>query len=288
MKMMQRHKWLIFLTCLVAAAIISMLFLIIKSQTHLRTGNRSNSIPTLYLHGWGASAKSTNSMINYAQRNQGAKKVLTATVLANGQVELSGDWPANTRHPLVQIVMKDNRNGNYQVTREWFYHVILALQKAYHIRQYNTVSHSMGNLTTIYYQLKYGSVQKLPRLHKQVNLAGHFDGIIGMDDQPNKNYFLADGSPKIQNRNYRYLLKQRNNFPANQVQILNIFGNLEDGTNSDGDVSEVSARSLKYLLQGRYKRYTEIEIKGKKGQHSQLHENKQVDQAIGRFLWNVK
>lgn len=142
----------------------------------------------------------------------------------------------------------------------------------------------MGNLTTMFYQMKYGSNLKLPKLKKQVNLGGHFDGIVGMDDKINRNYLLASGRPKYLNASYRYLLKYRQNYPSG-VQVLNIFGNKGDGTNSDGDVSVVSARSLRYLLRGKVSSYREIEVKGAGGQHSQLHENPKVDQAIGRFLW---
>ncbi|MDF7639405.1 alpha/beta hydrolase [Lactobacillus sp. ESL0791] len=246
--------------------------------------NRGTVVPTLYLHGWGASARSTNSMIAYAEKHNGAQKVLTATILRDGRVRLKGAWAANVKRPLIQVVMQDNKNGDYYQTREWFYNLIVLLQKKYRIRRYNIVAHSMGNLTTIFYQMKYGSRKNLPRLQKQVDLGGHFDGIIGMDDQPNRNKILADGRPKYLNKSYKYLLKNRKNYPRG-VAILNIFGNKEDGTNSDGDVSVVSARSLAYLVRGRARSYREVEIKGANGQHSKLHENPRVDRLIGNFLW---
>lgn len=249
------------------------------------SGDRSASVPTLYLHGYGAGANSAKSMMAYAQAHQGATKVLVARISPQGRVRLSGHWPKGAKHPLIQVLMEDNQNSNYQETSRWFYNLITLLQKKYQIQRYNTVAHSMGNLTTMYYQVKYGQRKDLPRLNKQVNIAGHFDGIIGIDDRPNKNYFLANGRPRYEDRYYRYLLSKRNSYPRH-VRILNIYGNLNNGTNSDGDVTNVSARSLKYLLRGRYQNYQELEIKGRKGQHSQLHDhNYQVNQAIGQFLW---
>ncbi|MDF7672651.1 alpha/beta hydrolase [Lactobacillus sp. ESL0701] len=245
--------------------------------------DRSGSTPTIYLHGWGASGKSTDSMIAYAEKHNHARKVLTAKVKRDGQISLEGTWPEGTMHPLIQLVFVDNKNGDYDVTREWFHHLIILLQKKYRIKRYNTVAHSMGNLTTMFYQMKYGNSDKLPRLNKQVNLGGHFDGILGMDDKANRNYLLSSGRPRYLNASYRYLLKHRQNYPKN-VSVLNIFGNKEDSTNSDGDVSVISARSLRYLLRGKVN-YQEIEVKGAGGQHSQLHENSRVDQAIGQFLW---
>ncbi|WEV50726.1 alpha/beta hydrolase [Lactobacillus sp. ESL0731] len=246
--------------------------------------DHSDSTPTIYLHGWGASGKSTDSMIAYAEKHNNAHQVLTAKVKRDGTIILRGTWPKGIAHPIIQLVFADNKNGNYYLTREWFYHLIVLLQKKYRIKHYNTVAHSMGNLTTMFYQVKYGSNSKLPKLRKQVNLGGHFDGIVGMDDKINHNYLLSSGRPKYLNASYRYLLKYRQNYPSG-VQVLNVFGNKGDGTNSDGDVSVVSARSLRYLLRGKVSSYREIEVKGAGGQHSQLHENPKVDQAIGRFLW---
>ncbi|WP_263317189.1 alpha/beta hydrolase [Leuconostoc carnosum] len=114
--------------------------------------------------------------------------------------------------------------------------------------------------------MNHGSNDKLPKLEKQVNLAGHFDGIIRLDDKVNRNYFLKTGAPRYQNDSFRDLYQHRNNYPKKQVDILNIYGNLDDGTNSDGRVSNVSSRSLKYILQDRYHSYREIEIHGAMGQ----------------------
>lgn len=252
-----------------------------------QVNDRSESIPTLYMHGYGAGARSSNGMIAYASNHQGATKVLTARIDSDGHVTLSGKWPKGTRHPLIQVLQMDNTYYNYHVTSKWFYNLIILLQRRYHIRRYNTISHSMGNITTMFYQVKYGHNTKLPKLNKQVNIAGHFDGIIGIDDKVNRNYFLQDGKPRYINSYYKYLLNHRHGYPSG-VKILNVFGNLENGSNSDGDVTNISARSLKYLLRDKYMSYQEIEIKGKGGQHSQLHENSQVDRYIGNFLWKNK
>ena len=257
-----------------------------KRQTKydLQKTRRAEATPTIYLHGYGAGAHSTASMIAYAEKHNGAHKVLTARISAAGKVNLQGYWRPQTKRPLIQVILTDNKNSDYLVTREWFHNLILSLQHKYHIKHYNTVAHSMGNLMTLSYQLKYGQKQGLPQLKKQVNLGAPFNGIIGIDDQPNHNYLLHNGRPKYMTQSYRALLKERHNFPS-KAAVLNIYGNKEDGTNSDDDVSCVSAQSLRYLLRGKVN-YREIEIKGAKGQHSQLHENPKVDRYIGQFLWS--
>lgn len=252
---------------------------------HNQKTSHSDTTPTIYLHGYGAGARSTNSMISYAEQHDSAHKVLTATILKNGQVKLTGSWPKNTKRPLIQVVLKDNTNNDYFVTREWIHNLLLLLKRKYHITQYNTVAHSMGNLTLLFYQVKYGRVAKLPQLKKQVNLGAPFNGIIGLDDQPNRNHLEQNNKPKYSSSAYQYLLKHRDGYPTG-VHILNIFGNKEDGTNSDDAVSVTSARSLHYLLRKKARSYREVEIKGAGGQHSKLHENKTVDTYIGHFLWH--
>lgn len=118
-----------------------------------------------------------------------------------------------------------------------------------------------------------------------MNIAGHFDGILGMDDQANQNRLKASGEPVTMNATYRQLLALRQVVPAKQLQILNIYGDLGDGSHSDGRVSNVSSQSLAYLLQGRAKSYREVKITGEKAQHSALHANAQVDHQVGQFLW---
>ena len=289
-----KKKWLIGLSSIfVLLLIITVLFHTYEQKnSHMATeevssGNMKKThfiaTPTIYLHGYGAGAHSSAGMIAYAERHNGAHKVLTAKISPTGKVELQGNWPRKTKRPLIQVILQDNKNSNYYTTREWFHNLILCLKQKYHIKQYNTVAHSMGNIMTLSYQLKYGQDRNLPRLKKQVNLGAPFNGIIGLDEKPNHNYLLKNGKPKYMTQSYQYFLTHRHNFP-NNVSVLNIFGNKENGTNSDDDVSCVSAQSLRYLLRGKVN-YHEVEIKGAGGQHSKLHDNYKVDQIIGQFLW---
>ena len=47
------------------------------------------------------------------------------------------------------------------------------------------VAHSYGNMAIVYYMLQHGSDTSLPKLVKQVDIAGHFNGIIGIDEPEN-------------------------------------------------------------------------------------------------------
>ena len=118
----------------------------------------------------------------------------------------------------------------------------------------------------------------------QVDIAGHFNGILGMDDAPNRMKLKADGEPTKINGHYRELLGLRHDKQLKTLEILNIYGDKNDGTHSDGDVSNASSKSLRYLVP-QVKSYQEKRIVGPQAQHSKLHDNPQVDKLLVKFLW---
>ncbi len=112
------------------------------------------------------------------------------------------------------------------------------------------VAHSYGNMAIVYYMLQHGSDTSLPKLVKQVDIAGHFNGIIGIDEP--ENITLDDeGKPSCMTESYQELLSLGNHYPQGQVEVLNIFGNT--GKGSDERVTNLSSQSLGYLLKGHVK-----------------------------------
>lgn len=269
-------------------AIVGLLGWYFAANTPPTKVSARDQVPTFYLHGWGGTANSTNRMIKAAEQQKDATKVLTAKVSSTGQVALIGNWHAQVKRPIIQVLFQNNKQGNYQITSRWFKKVLVAVNQQHHFKQFNVVAHSMGNLTLAYYLLNNAQNAKLPQLAKQVNIAGHFDGILGMDDQANQNRLKASGEPVKMNATYRQLLALRQVVPAKQLQILNIYGDLGDGSHSDGRVSNVSSQSLAYLLKTRAKSYREVKVTGKQAQHSALHANTQVDHQVSQFLWGNK
>ena len=47
---------------------------------------------------------------------------------------------------------------------------------------------------------------------------------------------------------YPDLQQLKDIYKGQEIEVLNIYGDLQDGTNSDGRVSNSSSKSLKYLL----------------------------------------
>ena len=105
----------------------------------------------------------------------------------------------------------------------------------------------MGNLEFANYIRRYHAQKDFPGVEHWVSMARHYDGIVGINDEPTKTKIDAKtGKPSRMEPEYRALLSLRNIFPR-ETNVLNIFGNLENGTNSDGD-GRVDKKALIRLL----------------------------------------
>ncbi len=145
----------------------------------------------------------------------------------------------------------------------------------------------MGNMSFAFYMKNYGDDRHLPQLKKEVNIAGVYNGILNMNENVNEIIVDKQGKPSRMNAAYRQLLSLHKIYCGKEIEVLNIYGDLEDGSHSDGRVSNSSSQSLQYLLRGSTKSYQEMKFKGAKAQHSQLHENKDVANEIIQFLWGT-
>lgn len=242
-------------------------------------------IPTFFFHGWGGSYRSEEQMTHAIQHAGVTQTIIRADVTTHGQVRLRQRLPRTARNPLIEVNFLDNRHADYQLTSRWAAKVFQTVQQQYPFHKFNVVAHSMGNMTFMYYLVNHAAVQSAPHLNKQVALAGHFNGILGYDDRPNRMQLNAAGRPQPMNPEYRPLLPLRQTYPRSAA-VLNIYGDRHDGTHSDGAVSNASSQSLRYLVRSRARSYREQKIVGTRAQHSQLHENSQVDRLLINFLWH--
>ena len=249
-----------------------------KPLTKAEKKAQSKETVTFFFHGYGSSINAEKHMANAAKQAGKTNEVLEATVNENGAVEIKGKLADNPKNPIVLVGFADNRNPDYHKDGWYAYKAVKAAQKKLGFSKMNLVGHSMGNMAISYMIMDYSAKKKFPTIKKQVDIAGHFNGIVGMD----KNTPIdASGKPKKMNSTYQELTKLRQVYPKG-IDVLNIYG--DTGKKSDGSVYNNSSRSLKYLLI-KAKSYKEVKIAGKGGQHSRLHENSQVDQVLQKFLW---
>lgn len=241
-----------------------------------------SSRPTIFFHGWGSSSRAERHMANEAKKAGVTQTIIEAKVAKDGTVTLKGIIPKDAVNPIVLVNFDNNRGASTQDQGDYAYAVVKALQDKYGITEMNMVGHSYGNMAIVYYMLQHGNDTSLPKLVKQVDIAGHFNGIIGMNEP--ENITLDDeGKPSSMTESYQELLSLGNHYPQGQVEVLNIYGNT--GKGSDGRVRNLSSQSLAYLLKGHVKSYQEKEITGPDGQHSKLHETALVDKPLIAFLW---
>ena len=262
------------------------LFLVSKLQT--RELNSRDYIqsrtPTLFFHGYGSSANAEKHMVEAARQAGVTQSIIIATVDSHAQVTLKGDIPKDAINPIVMVEFKDNRNPNYAQDGEYAAAVVRELQARYGFKKMNFVAHSMGNMSILFYLLEHVQNEELPQLQKQVNIANHVNGLEGMDLPANLTIIDSKtGQPSAMSDSYQKLLGLREIYPQDQVDVLNIYGDFKN--QSDGSVLNVSSRSLKYLVIDNAKSYQEKRVTGPLAQHSQLHENPEVDRLLIDFLW---
>ena len=124
------------------------------------------------------------------------------------------------------------------------------------------VAHSMGNLTLGYYMLNYAGDESLPKLNKQVNTGAPYNGILGRNDEPNEVKLDENGKPDQMKQEYKDLQQMKYNYPKKSVDVLNVYGDLQDGSHSDGKVTNQSSLSLKSLLNGYVNSYRTFKVEG--------------------------
>lgn len=250
---------------------------------------RQSTVPTIFVHGWGSGAHAEDKMAKAAVRAGVTKTIVRANVDRQGKVTFNRHIPHGAINPIVEVNLEDNKLSHYQSNYTKGYHhggtyvknVVTALEGQGNFPAINLVGHSMGNLEIANYIND--NAGHLPKIDHLVAIAGHYNGLVGQATAEG-NINTTTGKPVHEDSSYRALLSLRNNFPRN-TRVLNIYGNLDDGSKSDGDVPVNSAKSLKYLVAGRAKSYQELELHGKSAQHSKLHNNNhQVDQALINFL----
>ncbi|WP_421487226.1 alpha/beta hydrolase [Limosilactobacillus fermentum] len=241
-----------------------------------------STTPTLFFHGFGSSANAKDHIAKAAQKAGVTKTIIRANVTKQGTVNLVGMIKKGAINPIVEVNFADNRNSDYQVDARYAKNVVVALQERYGFKEMNMVGHSMGNMAITFYLVNNANDKKLPQLKKQVDIAGHFDGILGYDQPAGLSINQKTGEPNKMTDSFKELLKLRQVYPR-QAAVLNLYGDIGNG--SDGRVANISSETLKYLVSGRAKSYQAHRFTGKQAQHSKLHSNAQVDRYLIDFLW---
>ena len=107
----KRKNLLLYVATMVAGCLAIILFTyqkvqspVIKAGQAVEKKYSAMPVPTLYIHGWHGNERSTDQLIESAEDEKGAKKVLKVKVSPQGATTYSGKWNSDVKHPLIQVV----------------------------------------------------------------------------------------------------------------------------------------------------------------------------------------
>lgn len=243
----------------------------LKNENYLQT-------PTLFFHGYSGNYFTFNGMINRFEKLGLGKNKCLILVTSNGKLIFKGKPQS-----LMQVVFLNNKvDVDHQV--KWIWKILNHLKYKFNILNVNVIAHSMGCISILKYLNQFGYTSLNSKVEKVVTLGAPFnDEIIGENTPYIEEHPLTKNGPIDMTALYHWMQQHRINLPL-EIKFLNIAGNLQNGSLSDGQVSLDSARSLRYLMRDAAKQYHEFILKGDEASHSGLHENDEVDQRIKRFL----
>ncbi|MDO1605773.1 alpha/beta hydrolase [Lactobacillus sp. YT155] len=242
----------------------------------------SDQIPTLFVHGFRGGDYTTEKMVIASLGKTGADDFLKVKVSRFGRITYEGTW-TNNKYPLVQIVFQDKFTIS-QIMSHWIVEVLKDLTKNFAFEKYYAVGHSLGAVALTLAEISVSTKFYLPKIDKLVLIAGPFAGVIGLGDLPNINHLNEKGRPVFMGFTFVQLMLTKKKFPKD-VDVINIYGNVNDFSNSDKYVSVTSARSISYILKDHVRSFEEYEVLGNRGEHSQMHDDGEILTAMTQFLF---
>lgn len=243
---------------------------------------KQTSVPTLFIHGYGGTEGSFNGMLSRFEANGHGKKILTVTVQPDGSVSDNGTWEDQSEKPMIQVLFADNKNNEWNQA-DWVKSVLSYLSSTYQIEEVNIVGHSMGGVSSFRYLITYGSDESLPKVNKFVAIGAPFNDFVTGNEAQGLDALAQEG-PWVSSQRYSDFAAAIQQYPK-ATPMLNIVGDLEDGSEGDGTVPIRSGLSIGHLMQTNAIDYREKIITGPQASHSLLHENTQVDKLVADFLW---
>lgn len=245
----------------------------------VKKASAKSAVPTVFIHGYGGTINSFGGMIQRLTNEGKTKREMLITVQPDGTLKVDGQLSKKKDNPSIQVLFTANKDNEWNQT-EWIYGVLKYL-KQQGVDQVNLVGHSMGGVSSLRYLTTYGQPNDAPTIRKFISIGAPFNDFTesaeSIDD------VLANG-PAVEASRYTDYSNGIENVPS-KLPILLLAGKLNADTATDGTVPLNSALATYSLLKAhgnpiKYQIFT-----GPNAQHSQLHENLEVDKAVANFLW---
>lgn len=244
--------------------------------------NVKSDVPTVFIHGYGGTINSFGGMIQRLTTEGKTKKEMLITVQPDGTLQVDGKLSKKKDNPSIQVLFAANKDNEWNQT-EWIYGVLKYL-KQQGVNQVNLVGHSMGGVSSLRYLTTYGQPNDASTIKKFISIGAPFNDFTDTANQQSVNELLQNGPSQLASRYVDYQ-NGIENVPS-ELPILLLAGKLNEQATSDGTVPLNSALATYSLLKAHGNPIEYQIFTGVNAQHSQLHENHQVDQVVAKFLWN--
>ncbi|MBC1457202.1 alpha/beta hydrolase [Listeria newyorkensis] len=254
----------------------------VKQALNISSSTSSDDEPIVFIHGFdGSNWTFFTTTVRYSATNF-ATRSLTLLVRENGDIEASGVYDKGMKRPMIRVNF-ENPRSIIPNNATWFSKAMDTLKSDYGIEKVDIVAHSYGGLTFVNFLQKYNyQSDSYPKVDKFTAIGTPFNGSSVSSDGETP-YDLTATGPKKESAYFQEMMKRKAKIPAN-LQVLNIVGDLDDGSRSDGPVAVDSAKSAAFLFSKND--YREVLFTGRFAQHSWLHANIGVDREIKAFLEN--
>ncbi len=244
------------------------------------TAFKKSTVPTVFIHGYGGTINSFGGMIQRLSSERKTTKEMLITVQSDGSLKVDGDLSKKKDNPSIQVLFTANKDTEWNQT-EWIYTVLKYL-KQQGVEQVNLVGHSMGGVSSLRYLTTYGQPNDASTINKFISIGAPFNDFTESSESIDD--VLRNG-PSVKAGRYIDYQNGIANVP-NKLPILLLAGKINQETVTDGTVPLNSALATFSLLKDhgnpiKYQIFT-----GPNAQHSQLHENLNVDKTVVDFLWN--
>lgn len=219
-------------------------------------------------------------MIQRLSSERKTTKEMLITVQSDGSLKVDGELSKKKDNPTIQVLFTANKDTEWNQT-EWIYTVLKYL-KQQGVDQVNLVGHSMGGVSSLRYLTTYGQPKDASTINKFISIGAPFNDFTESSESIDD--VLRNG-PSVKAGRYIDYQNGIANVP-NKLPILLLAGKINQETVTDGTVPLNSALAIFSLLKDhgnpiKYQIFT-----GPNAQHSQLHENLNVDKTVADFLWN--
>ncbi|MBU5359763.1 alpha/beta fold hydrolase [Enterococcus raffinosus] len=250
------------------------------TQKKVEKNFKKSAVPTVFIHGYGGTINSFGGMIQRLSNERKTKKEMLITVQSDGSLKVDGELSKKKDNPSIQVLFTANKDTEWNQT-EWIYTVLKYL-KQQGVDQVNLVGHSMGGVSSLRYLTTYGQPNDTPTINKFISIGAPFNDFTESSESIDD---VLKNGPSVQASRYTDYQNGVANVPS-KLPILLVAGKLNKETVTDGTVPLNSALATFSLLKDhgnpiKYQIFT-----GPNAQHSQLHENLNVDKTVADFLWN--